>query len=425
MSHGRHEPGRKLRGGRLPRTATSRNESTGDWSHEQVVMHRLACGRRTLNSMRTIIESSLNEYYDKKSNKDWKSIVDKVATFLPHGHYELKLELYRKLRPEIYPYDDEEDQKYVIGEMEKYRGSHASQPQGPNRRAELKRAIISDDDGEDEVRPIDKKAKGETKASSVKQPAGNPISSQVERLSLPCSVTTIQASDESYQQQLDIPPRTYKVTKLETKNKQDLESFIEELKMSTLVQEIEALKNGKSSLQKRLEEVESLKTAAVKLQQDTKKDEQIKKLQASNSAKDILITRLQELSEANTAIQSQGTAAQTIQKLQQELLEKDRQIGSLNSRNNHSLAATANERHLRAAADRRLLETARESQNAIRQYQEAVKRANFEHQRNIELGQRLASTEEQLRAAWMREHSYLADDERRLQERRSATQQWW
>jgi hypothetical protein len=80
---------------------------------------------------------------------------------------------------------------------------------------------------------------------------------------------------------------------------------------------------------------------------------------------------------------------------------------------------------LRTAADGRLLESARESQNAIRQYQEAVKRANFEHQRNIELGQRLASTEEQLRATWAREHNYLADDERRLRERRAATQQWW
>jgi hypothetical protein len=199
--------------------------------------------------------------------------------------------------------------------VEKYQDSPASQPQELNQRARLKRHIAPDSGSEGEVKPIDKKAKVQTKAGSVQLPAGNSVSSQVERRDLPCSATTTQAFKECKQHQLDTPPRTFKVTKLETKNKQDLESFIEELKVSTLVQEIEALKKGKRSLQKRLEEVESLKTAAVKLHQDTEKDEQVKQLQASNSEKDLLITRLQELVKANNVNQARHTAAQAIQKL--------------------------------------------------------------------------------------------------------------
>jgi len=113
MSQQENTPGRRLRSEHRHSTVPVGDEPTRKWSHEEVVSHRLTGGRKTLDQLRIVIESSLDEYFEKESTKDWAAVIKRVAISLPHGLYELRSEVYRTLQPDIYLYDDEADRQYV------------------------------------------------------------------------------------------------------------------------------------------------------------------------------------------------------------------------------------------------------------------------------------------------------------------------
>lgn len=142
----------------------------------------------------------------------------------------------------------------------------------------------------------------------------------------------------------------------------------------------------------------------------TGKDDQIKQLRTSNAEKDLLLKA--RLDKAEAAHQSLANAARFIQKLQQELSTKNDQIKDLSSR-------IEQQKRLREAADRRADESVRAGQNAGQQSQQAVNNS-LQHRQVADLRQMLGRAEGQLNAANMRELRYLAEDERRVIERRAA-----
>jgi hypothetical protein len=249
--------------------ASSRNESAEDWSHHEVVIHRLACGRRTLNQLRTIIETSLNEYFDKKSNKDWKRIVVKAAEILPHGLYELKPEIYMKLRPLIYPYEDEEVRKYVLGKMEKYENSLAPQ-QGLPRHPTFKRCIVLDSEDEGEAGPAEKRAKVKTMTTMIQEPTRNTLTGPPHS-ETPRTPVSVNAARTPHKVQQSNSDQASNVVNLEeAKPERSSDSHMQASETSIFDQEIEALEKDCHALRKMVENVETLKTAAFELQQSDK-----------------------------------------------------------------------------------------------------------------------------------------------------------
>jgi hypothetical protein len=145
------------------------------------------------------------------------------------------------------------------------------------------------------------------------------------------------------------------------------------------------------------------------------KDELIQQLHASNSQKDLLIENLRqdldnERTRTNLVTQTLDTANQDLQIQQQEISQKDNSITNLQLRNDHIFSMFAREKQLRNEADRRADEAVRIAQNT--------------QQSSMEVSHRLVSAENSLRAVRDAAQNYLADDERRLQARRSAMQQW-
>lgn len=268
MSQEELRSGLRLRSG--PRSiASSTNESAEDWSHHELVIYRLACGRRTLDQLRTIIETSLNEYFDKKSNKDWKKIVEKVAEILPHGLYELKPEIYLKLRPAVYPYEDEEDRKYVLCKMEKYQNSLAPQQELP-RQSRFKRCIVSDSEDEHEVQPAEKRAKVKKMTFMVQEPTCNSITSPPPSES-PRKPGPVNAARTFHEVQQSNSNQASKVIDSEgAKPERCLDSHVQASETSIFDQEIEALEKNNHALKKMLEDIEKLKTVALELQQSDK-----------------------------------------------------------------------------------------------------------------------------------------------------------
>jgi hypothetical protein len=234
------------------------DEPTRKWSHEEVVSHRLATGRKTLDQLRIVIESSLDEYFENKSTKDWAVVIKRVAISLPHGFYELRSEAYRTLQPDIYPYDDEADRQRV-GRVKEHQES--LQPQGMNPRPRLKRGVVTDSEADESVKPAEKKTRTEPNANIAQESAYDSFTSQA--LSEPHgptgSVITSQAPEEA--QEFDTGPEAFTTLDSETKSERSRHVDVDGLK-----EEIKAWTEQNQKMQKWLKEVEEMKTSAVKLQ---------------------------------------------------------------------------------------------------------------------------------------------------------------
>jgi hypothetical protein len=222
------------------------------------VSHRLAGRRKTLDQLRIVIESSLDEYFEKKSTKDWAAVIKRVAISLPHGSYELRSEAYRTLRPDIYPYDDEADRQ-CVGRAKEHQES--LQPQGLNPRPRLKRFVVTDSEDDENVKLAEKKAKTETNANIVQESAYDSFTSQAlsEPHSPPGSVITPQAPEEA--QESDTVPEAFTALRSETKSERS-----RPVDMDGLEKEIKAWTEQNRKMQKWVEEVEEMKTSAAKLQ---------------------------------------------------------------------------------------------------------------------------------------------------------------
>jgi hypothetical protein len=122
-----------------------------------------------------------------------------------------------------------------------------------------------------------------------------------------------------------------------------------------------------------------------------KNEEEIKRLRASGFRKDEQIKELRSVNSKNQI---------TIARLRE-------QCAKANSTNQAHITATSNAQRLHERCQELLCITKNERQCIS------------------DLKQQLARTEDDLRNALVREQRYLAEDERRLQERRAATQQWW
>jgi hypothetical protein len=222
------------------------------------VSHRLAGGRKTLDQLRIVIESSLDEYFENKSTKDWAVVIKRVAISLPHGFYELRSEAYRTLQPDIYPYDHEADRQFV-GKVKEHQES--LQPQGMNPRPRLKRGVVTDSEADESAKPAEKKTKTETNANIAQESAYDSFTSQAlsEPHGPPGSVITPQAPEEA--QEFDIGPEAFTALDSETKSERSRHVDVDGLK-----EEIKAWTEQNQKMQKWLKEVEEMKTSAVKLQ---------------------------------------------------------------------------------------------------------------------------------------------------------------
>jgi len=258
MSQQENTPGRRLRSERRHSTVPVEDEPTRKWSHEEVVSHRLATGRKTLDQLRIVIESSLGEYFENKSTKDWAVVIKRVAISLPHGFYELRSEAYRTLRPDIYPYDDEADRQRV-GKVKEHQES--LQPQGMNPRPRLKRGVVTDSEADESVKPAEKKTRTETNANIAQESAYDSFTSQAlsEPHGPPASVITPQAPEEA--QEFDTAPEAFPALDSETRSERSRHVDVDGLK-----EEIKAWTEQNQKMQKWLKEVEEMKTSAVKLQ---------------------------------------------------------------------------------------------------------------------------------------------------------------
>jgi hypothetical protein len=258
MSQQENTPGRRLRSERRHSTVPVEDGPTKKWSHEEVVSHGLAGGRKTLDQLRIVIESSLDEYFEKESTKDWAAVIKRVAISLPHGLYELRSELYRTLQPDIYPYDDEADRQYV-GKAKEHQESE--QPQRMDPWPRLKRCVVTDSEDEEIVKPAEKKAKTETDANIVQESAYDSFTSQAlsEPHSLPGSVIIPQAPEEA--QEFDTFPEVFTALDSETKSERS-----RDVDMDGLKKEIKAWTEQNRKTQKWLKEAKEMKASAVRLQ---------------------------------------------------------------------------------------------------------------------------------------------------------------
>jgi len=230
------------------------------WSHEDVVAHRLATGVKTLSTVKTPIESHLDDFFEEKSNQKWAVTVKQLARTLPHGHYDLKPEKYGMLKPEIYPFEDEADRDHVISMVQDYQ--QPTQAQELVRRPSKKRNIVKDSDDE-EPRGAAKKAKTNTKASIAQESASYTSSDQSQ--SEPCrsldTAFTIPSPNTSHNMSESI--------NRELESNHDLEMKV--IRNSSLLKEIVFLTEKKSNLQTRIEDVDNLRLTARHLQRKVAK----------------------------------------------------------------------------------------------------------------------------------------------------------
>ncbi|KAE9381682.1 hypothetical protein N431DRAFT_440512 [Stipitochalara longipes BDJ] len=344
----------------------------------------------------------------------------------PHGYYILKPELYGILKPEVYPFEDEVDRDYVINKVRDYQ--EPAQPQGLVQRPRIKRSIVTDSDDE-ELHKAAKKTKTDTDAHNV-QGLADDTSSDHSR-SEPCSPVDSVSLGHSPGASPDIS----ETIDLEPEFEHDLDSSLQPVGESSLLMELEGLTKNKRKLQEKIKDVDNLKSKVLQLQQDVsmgkaesrktfertwanindeqsfiqEKDKQIKQLRSSNSEKDLQLSDFKEaLRKANTTIQSQIAIIRALQS-QQQLSEKEAQIRKLNF-------VFSQERYLRAAAERGAKE-------ANEKYRYLLNRGGVGYQTAKVIQEQLDDVRSELKAAQLREETNLAEDERKLRERRAAMMQ--
>jgi hypothetical protein len=247
-------------------------ENGSTWSHEDVVAHRLASGPKTLDSVKTPIESSLGEYFDKKSNKEWAVVVKKLAQHLPHGYYILKPELYGILKPELYPFEIEADRDFVVSTVKEYQ--QAAQLQELVRKPRNKRSIVMDSDDEEEIPIAAKRVKVDPEAHKAKAVADDTTSEQSQsQPSHSLDIVCIRSN-------LDFSPDKSEVIDLDPESEHDLEmleSSSKTARKSSLENNIMYLMKNKSKLQELIKDVDVLKSTALHLRQKISKSKKAKR----------------------------------------------------------------------------------------------------------------------------------------------------
>ena len=239
-------------------------EAQPTWSHDDVVAHRLAVKVQTLCTVKTPIESSLDNFFEETKPQDWAIMVKKLALSLPHGHYTLKPEFYGMLKPEIYPFEEEADRDHVINMVKEYQ--QATETQGLVRRPRNKRNVVTDSDDDEDLHGVAKKVKPDTGASVPQESASEALSDRYKsglRRSLRTNFTLTNS----------LPSQTISGPfNVELESDYDLE--LKTTRTSIPEKEIERLKRSKSKLRARIETTEKLKSRALRLQRKASKGKQ-------------------------------------------------------------------------------------------------------------------------------------------------------